>query len=92
MSNITSIDQARIRREKLASREYYNASAFNSPVPLLIEMLEPILETVREKPGADVHEHLIEYLDVLELSRREIDQLEDMASFLMEVNRLSDSQ
>lgn len=86
MSKVTPIELARNRREQLATRQYYNASPFNSPVPLLIELMEPILETVREQPGVDVQKDLAEFIEVLELSRREIDQLEDIAMFLQRVN------
>ena len=88
MTTIVSLSKARQRREQLASRPLYNASPFMSPVPQLIGLLEPILESVRESNqggGETTRADLVEYLDLLDLARREIDLLEDMAHFLQEL-------
>lgn len=89
MSNVTPIDSASNQRKRPSTSQIEKASSYNSPVPQLIELLEPIFETIREQPSIDAQENLNEFLNVLELSRREVDQLKDIALFLLEINRIN---
>ena len=63
--------------------------SFHSPVPQLIELLEPILEQVKADRQTDVSEDIHAFLSVLELSRREINELENLALFLLKTSRQS---
>lgn len=88
MSTVVSLESARQRRKRLSERELYNVSPFMSPVPNLIELLEPILDRVRSQNGgspAQIRADLYDFLDVLALGHQEIDQLEDMARFLLQI-------
>ncbi len=87
MQNVISINSARHRRTLLSSREFHSAAALQSPVPNLISLLEPILNGIKSGAQGDYRSDIQEFKEILELSRLEIDQLEDMANFLLAVNQ-----
>ncbi len=87
MPKVVSIESARARQSTTAIDDYQSVGPFQSPVPNLIDLLVPMLNSIKTSRHIDVGDDLKEFLDVLELSRHEIDQLEDMARFLLEINR-----
>ncbi len=62
--------------------ENSHQTSYHSPVPQLIELLEPILEKVKAGDCADIDTQISAFISILELSRREIDELENLANFL----------
>ena len=88
MHNVISIESARAQQNRRHIREYYSVGALQSPVPNLIGLLEPILDGIKNNAQQDFNEDLREFIDILNLSRAEIDQLEDMANFLLTVHNV----
>jgi hypothetical protein len=88
MANVVSITVAQKQKDEqaLLEREYHRANAVHSPVPDLIELLEPIIDSVKGDPKYDAQNDISEFIELLNTSRQEIDQLEDMAKFLLNVN------
>ena len=88
MANVVSITVAQKQKDKrtLSEREYHRADAVHSPVPNLIGLLEPIIDSVKDDPKYDAQNDISEFIELLNTSRQEIDQLEDMAKFLLNVN------
>jgi hypothetical protein len=65
----------------------YEDEFVDSQVSNLIGLLEPILDSVKNDQNYDAANDVQGFINALELSRREIDQLEDMAIFILEVNK-----
>ena len=86
MQNVISIHSARHSRKIIGSREFHSVGAFQSPVPNLIGLLEPILDGIKADSQKDFRADIQEFKEVLALSRQEIDQLEDMANFLLSIH------
>lgn len=88
MSNVVSLDRARDHKEQQSTPDACGDGSFHSPVPHLIGQLELILDNIRHNNGVPrevVRNNLYDYLDLLSSGRSEIDELEDMARFLLQL-------
>lgn len=81
MSNVIDINSARSSEPNIEAD-----STVSSPVEALLIRFEPLIESVKAHPESNHQAELLEFKALLENSKVDIEELEQMTNFLLALN------